>query len=144
MERWSKIMPENVPSMLLTELVTSHLDVKVGLLYSCLNEIVTFCAIQVEGYVQLSPNLVHICRLIRHIGLQMLWVNGQITRSRNKKVGQIVITLSIFELELRTKAQNVGDNMTYIGIILNFQYKFRFKRSPEPQNGGHFENFEIF
>ena len=34
--------------------------------------------------------------------------------------------------------------MAYIGIILNFQYKFRFKRLPEPQNGGYFENFEIF
>ena len=76
----------------------------------------------------------------------MLVVNGQITRSRYKKVGQILqlSLLSIFELELRTKAQNVGDSMTYIGIILNFPHKFRFKRSPEPQNGGHFENFEIF
>ena len=34
--------------------------------------------------------------------------------------------------------------MAYIGILLNFQYKFQFKRSPEPQNSGHFENFEIF
>ena len=48
---------------------------------------------------------------------------------------EIAITLSIFELERRTKAQNVGDSMAYIGIILNFQYMFRFKRSPEPQNG---------
>ena len=48
------------------------------------------------------------------------------------------------ELEHRTKAQNVGDSMAYIGIILNFQYKFQFKRSPESQNGGHFENLEIF
>ena len=71
----------------------------------------------------------------------MLLVKGQITRSRNKKVGQI---LSIFELERRTKDQNVGDSMAYIGIILNFQYKFRFKRSFEPQNGDHFENFEYF
>ena len=31
--------------------------------------------------------------------------------------------------------------MAYIGIILNFQYKFQFKRSPELQNGGHFEIF---
>ena len=52
--------------------------------------------------------------------------------------------LSNFELERRTKAQNVGDSMTYIGIMLNFQYKFRLKISPELHNGGHFENFEIF
>ena len=57
---------------------------------------------------------------------------------------EIVITLSIYELERRTKAQNVGDSMAYIDIVLNSQYKFQFKRSPEPQNGGHFENFEIF
>ena len=51
---------------------------------------------------------------------------------------EIVITLSIFELERRTKAQSIGDSMAYIGIILNFQYKFLFRRSTEPQNDGHF------
>ena len=69
------------------------------------------------------------------------------TTSRNKKSRsnfEIVITLSIFDLERRTKAENVGDSMAYIGILLNFQYMFRFKRSPEPQNGCHLENFEIF
>ena len=65
----------------------------------------------------------------------MLLVEGHMTRSRNKKSRsnfEIVFTLTIFELERRTEAQNVGDSMAYIGIMLNFQYKFRFKRSPEP------------
>ena len=110
---------------------------QIGFLYSCLNEIVTFSVIHVASCNRSSLNLVHICSRIRHIGLQMLSVKGQMTTSRNKKSRsnfEIVITLSIFELERRTKSENVGDSMAYIGIILNFQYMFRFKRSPEPQN----------
>ena len=67
--------------------------------------------------------------------------------SSGLKIGQIfkfAITPSIFELERRTKSQNVGNGMTYLGVGLNFRYNFRFKSSPGPQNGGHFEIFEIF
>ena len=46
----------------------------------------------------------------------------------------------MFELERRTKFQNVGNGMAYIAVGLNF----RFKNAPEPQNDGHFEHFEIF
>ena len=77
----------------------------------------------------------------------MFLVKGRMTTSRNRKNRsnfEIVITLSIFELERGTKAENVGDSMVYIGIILNFQYMFQFKRTPEPQNDCHLENFEIF
>ena len=124
--------------------MASHRDVKVGLLYSCLNEIVTFSAIQIAGYNQSSLNLVHICSLIHHIGMQILLVKGQITRSRNKKkeVKFWNCHYSVnFSARTSNKSSNVGDSMAYIGIILHFQYKFQFKRSPEPQNGGHFENF---
>ena len=41
-------------------LMTSQRDVKVGLLYSCLNEFVTFSEIQVAVFSQLSLSLVHI------------------------------------------------------------------------------------
>ena len=34
--------------------------------------------------------------------------------------------------------------MAYFGVGLNFRYNARFKNAPEPQNGGHFEIFEIF
>ena len=34
--------------------------------------------------------------------------------------------------------------MAYLGVGLNIRYNFRFKNAPEPQNGGNFENFEIF
>ena len=97
---------------------------QIGFLYSCLNEIVTFSVIHVASCNRSSLNLVHICSRVSHIGLQMLLVKGQMTTWRNKKSRsnfEIVITLSIFELERRTKAENVGDSMAYIGIILNFQ-----------------------
>ena len=57
---------------------------------------------------------------------------------------KIAITPSIFKLERRRKAQNVGNGMAYLGVQLNCRCNFRFKSSPEPQNGGHFENFKIF
>ena len=57
---------------------------------------------------------------------------------------EIAITPSIFELECRTKSQNVGNGMAYLAVGLNFRYNYRFKGSPWTQNGGHFENFEIF
>ena len=43
---------------------------------------------------------------------------------------EIVITSLIFELERRSKYQNVGNSMAYLGGGLNFQYKFQFKSSP--------------
>ena len=57
---------------------------------------------------------------------------------------KMTITQSILELEHRLKAHDVGNKRGYYGVWLNFRYNFRFKRSPEPQNGGHFENFKIF
>ena len=68
---------------------------------------------------------------------------GDVIRSKNRSKFEIAITPSIFELERRTKSQNVGNGMTYLGVGLNFRYNFRFKSSPGPQNGGHFEIFEI-
>ena len=50
MERPSKINPKKLFWKLMTSLMTSQRDVKVGLLYSCLNEIVTFSAIQVTVF----------------------------------------------------------------------------------------------
>ena len=57
---------------------------------------------------------------------------------------EIAITPLIFELERRTKSQNVGNGMAYLAVGLSFRYNFRFKNAPQPQNGGYFENFEIF
>ena len=57
---------------------------------------------------------------------------------------EIAITPLIFKLERRTKSQNVGNGRAYLGVLLKFRYNFRFNNAPEPQNGDHFENFEIF
>ena len=55
----------------------------------------------------------------------------------------IDISPSIFELERRPKAQNIGDANGYLSGIFNFRYNFRWKSLSRAQNGGHFENFEI-
>ena len=65
-------------------------------------------------------------------------------RSKSRSNFEIAITSSIFELECRTKCQNVANGMAYLGVGLDIRYNFQFKRSPGPQNGGHFENFKIF
>ena len=65
-------------------------------------------------------------------------------RSQNRANIEIAITPSIFELEQRSKAQNVGNDMAYLDVGLNLRYNFQFKNALETQNGGHFENFEIF
>ena len=71
-------------------------------------------------------------------------VIDDVIRSKNRSNFEIAITPSIFELECRTKSQKIGNGMAYLGVWFNFRFNFRIKRSPWPQNGGHFENFEIF
>ena len=70
--------------------------------------------------------------------------HNQITRLKSRSNFEIAITRSIFELERRTKSQNVESGMAYLGVGLKFRYNFGFKNSPRPQYGGHFEDFEIF
>ena len=45
--------------------------------------------------------------------------------SPGHNVGQIDISPSIFELERRSKAQNVGNAHGYLSGISNFRYIFR-------------------
>ena len=89
-ERSLKIMPEKVILMLITSLMTSQHDVKFGLQYSCLNEIVTFFAIQVVVFNQSSLNFTHTCSLVQRIGAHLVYVKGQRITSQCKKVGQIL------------------------------------------------------
>ena len=51
----------------MTSPMTSQLDVKVGLLYSCLNKIVTFSVIQVVVLNQSSSNFTHLFSLAQDI-----------------------------------------------------------------------------
>ena len=71
-------------------------------------------------------------------------VIDDVTRSqRRSNFFEIDIYLSIFELERRSKARNIGSANGYLSGIFNFRYHFRWKSLSWAQNGGHFENFEI-
>ena len=56
---------------------------------------------------------------------------------------EIDLSPSIYELERRSLAQNIGNANGYLSGIFNFRYPFRWKSLSRAQNGGHFENFEI-
>ena len=66
--------------------------------------------------------------------------------SPGHKVGKILKSIhlisSTFELQRRSKAQNVGNADGYLFGIFNFRYNFRKKGLSRAQNGGHFDNFE--
>ena len=52
-------------------------------------------------------------------------VIDDVTSSQNRSNFEIDISPSIFQLERRSKAQNVGNANGYISDISNFQYEFR-------------------
>ena len=52
-------------------------------------------------------------------------------RSKSMSNFEIAITPLIFELDRRTKAQNVCNGMAYGDVGLNVRYNFRFKSSPD-------------
>ena len=71
-------------------------------------------------------------------------VIDDVIRSKNRSNFKIAITPSIFELELRSKAQNVGYWTGYLGDIPNFRWHLWRKSSPRPQIFVSFKNFVIF
>ena len=52
-------------------------------------------------------------------------VIDDVTRSQSRSDFEIYISPSIFELERRSKAQNVGNANDYLSGIFNFRYNFR-------------------
>ena len=66
--------------------------------------------------------------------------SAEMLKSKITKTG---ISQSIFKLEQNLKNHNVVLLKAYLHGI-NLRDNSRFKSSPWPQNGGHFENFEIF
>ena len=52
-------------------------------------------------------------------------VIGDVTRSQSRSNFEINIYPSIFKLEHRSKAQNVGNAHGYLSGISNFRYNFR-------------------
>ena len=69
-------------------------------------------------------------------------VIDDVTRSQNRSNFEINISPSIFELQRRSKAQNVGNAHGYLSCIINFRYNFQSKKVCRAQNGGHFENLK--
>ena len=65
-------------------------------------------------------------------------ITDDVTRSKSRSNLKIVITQSIFELELRSKAQNVGYCTGYLDDIPNFRWHLWRKSSPRPQIFGQF------
>ena len=56
-------------------------------------------------------------------------VIDDVTRSQSRSNFEIDISPSIFELERRSKTQNVGNAHGYLSGIFNFRYNFRSKIS---------------
>ena len=73
----------------------------------------------------------------------MFVIIDDITRSQSRSNFESDITPSIFELERRSKAQNVGNAHGYLSCLFNFRYNFRQKSLSRARNSVHFENFEI-
>ena len=70
-------------------------------------------------------------------------VFNDVTRSQSRSNFEIDISPSIFQLQRRSKAQNVGNAHGYLFDIFNFRYNFRWTSLSRAQNDGHFENFDI-
>ena len=69
-------------------------------------------------------------------------VIDDVTRSQSRSNFEIDTSPTIFELERRSKVQNVGNANGYISDIFNFRCNFRYESLSRAQNGGHFEKNE--
>ena len=70
-------------------------------------------------------------------------VIDDVTRSQSRSNFEIDISLSMFEVGRRPKAQNIGNANGYLFGKFNFRYHIRSKSLSLAQNGGHFENFKV-
>ena len=78
----------------------------------------------------------------------IIWIHihdviDDVTRSQSKSNFVMDRSPSIFELQRRSNAQNVGNAHGYLSGIFSFRYNLRKKSLSRAQKGGHFENFEI-
>ena len=85
-----------------------------------------------------TNNILQIHCLVVQVMLHALVTSSDVTRSQSNF--EIDISLSIFELVRRSKAQNIGNANGYLSGVFNFQYHFRWKSLSKAQNGGHFDN----
>ena len=70
-------------------------------------------------------------------------VIDDVTRSQSRSNFESNISPSKFELERRSKAQDVGNANGYLFGIFNFRYNFWWKGLSRAQYGGYFENSDI-
>ena len=77
------------------------------------------------------------------IWIHMHDVIDDVTRSQNRSNFEIDITPSIFELQRRSKAQNVENAHGYLSGLSTSGITSTKKSLSRTQNGGHYENFEI-
>ena len=66
-------------------------------------------------------------------------VIDDVTRSQNRSNFEIDISPSIFELQRRSKTQNIGNAHGYLSGIFSLRYDFRLKSLLRVKKGGHFE-----
>ena len=118
---------------MMTSPIASQGGLKVGRLYSFINEITTFFMITKKRAKISSLNFlcIGIMRFMSTFIYTCVFMTS-LMPSLGLKVGQIL-----------TIAQNVGNPHGYLTSIYNFRYNIRWKRLLRPETGGHFENFEI-
>ena len=71
-------------------------------------------------------------------------VIGDVTTSQRRSNFEIDISPSIFELQHRSKVQNVGNANGYFFWYIQLPVSLPVKRLLRIQNGSHFENLEMF
>ena len=132
--------------MMMTSSMTSQGDLKVGLLYSFINEMITFFMITKQR-AQISPlNFLYIyiirlwLQLYEHICLTSLMT------SPGHKIGQILKLIYLrqyFNYSVDQKLK-MSEMLMAIFLVYSTSGITSGKKSlSRAQNGGHFENFEI-
>ena len=110
---------------MMTPSMTSQGSLKIGPLYSFINEITTFSLITKKTKIS---SLNHLC-----IGIMRLWLHlykslfmTSLMMSPGQKVGQFRNwSPSIFQLERQSKSQNIGNTRGYLAGIVNLWYYIR-------------------
>ena len=145
--RYEKIVPnyaKKVFFMVMTSSMTQG-GLKIGLLFSFINEIRIFLVLTKKT----NWDIIIKIPVYRYQGIMtiFIWIRihvviDDVSRSQSMSNFEITVSPSIFQLELRSKAESIGHAHGYLFGIFNFRYWFRYKSFSRPQNGNHCENFE--
>ena len=113
--------------MMMTSSITSHGDLKVGPLHSFIYEITFFMITEQRANIS-SITFPCICVMGLWLQLYDIYIHDvidDVTRAQNRSNFEINISPSIFELQRRSKPQNVENAHGYLSGIFNFLYNFR-------------------